>query len=60
MKIKISKQELQELYLQNKNNFICKKLGISITTLLSYLDNFKIEKKGKGNRQTKAKVVIID
>ena len=60
MKIEITKQELQELYLQNKNSFICKKLGISITTLISYLDKFGIEKKGKGNRQTKAKVVIVD
>ncbi len=60
MKIEITKQELQELYLQNKNDFICKKLGISITTLLSYLDKFGIDRKGKGNRQTKAKVVIID
>tara|TARA_R110000868_G_scaffold270804_4_gene530261 strand:- start:376 stop:558 length:183 start_codon:yes stop_codon:yes gene_type:complete len=60
MKTKITKQELQELYLHNKNDFICRKLGISITTLLSYLDKFGIGKKGKGNRQAKAKVVVMD
>jgi len=60
MKIEITKQELQAFYLQNKNSFICKKLGISITTLLSYLDKLGIEKKGKGNRQAKAKVVVMD
>ena len=60
MKIEITKQELQELYLQNENDFICEKLGISITTLLSYLDKFGIDRKGKGNRQAKAKVVIVD
>lgn len=60
MRIEITKQELQDLYLQKTNKEICKKLDISITTLVSYLDKFQIDKKGKGNRRIKAKVVIID
>jgi len=58
MKIEITKQELEQLYLNNNNVFLTRKLGISITTLMSYLTKFGIEKKGKGNKQPKAKVII--
>jgi hypothetical protein len=57
-KIEIRKEELQELYLTKKNREICNILQISMPTLMSYLKKAKIELKGSGNRETKAKVII--
>lgn len=57
--MKITKEELKTLYLNNPNKEVCKKLGITNATLISYLKKFGIELKGKGNRETKTKVDLI-
>lgn len=58
--MQITKQKLQELYTQNSNKKVCKMLGITNATLVSYLKKNNITLKGRGNRDSKAKVVIKD
>lgn len=48
--LKITKEELEKLYLTRKNSDICRILGISLPTLLKYIKNSGIKPKGKGNR----------
>jgi len=57
-KLSITQQELEQLYLTKKNREICKILDITMPTLMSYLKKNKINLKGSGNREPKAKVVI--
>ena len=60
MKLKdLTKPQLENLYLSKDNKEICKELGITNMTLVSYLDFFKIAKKGRGNRKPKAKFNLI-
>ena len=54
--IKISVTELEKLYNDNLNSFVCKKLGISVPTLVSLLKKNNIRLKGKGYRK---KVLVI-
>lgn len=46
--MEITRKELQELYEQNTTKHACEYLGVSIHTLLSYLDDAGIPRKGKG------------
>lgn len=46
--MEITVAELKELYENNSNDFVCKKLGISLPTLLRYLKEAGIPLKGKG------------
>jgi len=57
-KLRIKNEELKQLYFAKKNKEICKILGVTMPTLMSYLKKAKIELKGSGNRESKAKVVI--
>lgn len=57
--MKITKEELQKLYHENENKFVCKKLDITNATLISYLRKFDIKLKGKGNRSKKSKVNVL-
>lgn len=46
--MKISKEELKDLYENNTTVSVCEKLGISIHTLMRLLDKAGIDKKGRG------------
>lgn len=51
--MEITKKELQDLYEQNTTKYACEYLGVSIKTLLSYLDAAEIPRKGKGGGMAK-------
>lgn len=55
---KITVEELEQLYTNNPNKVVCKKLGITNPTLLKYLRSANIPLKGSGNRNKKHKLVI--
>lgn len=59
-KLTITHSELKQLYSTKKNRELCEILKITMPTLMTYLKKYKIELKGSGNRQTKAKVNIIE
>jgi len=59
MKLEITKEQLENLYLSKENKIVCKELGITNATLVSYLKINNITRKGRGNRKSKAKVNII-
>jgi len=59
-KLTITQSELKQLYSAKKNRELCQILKITMPTLMSYLKKYKIQLKGSGNRQTKAKVNIIE
>ena len=48
--MEITKKELEKLYKENNNGIVCKKLGISSPTLISYLKKCNIPLKGKGKK----------
>ncbi len=56
--IEISKTELADLYYSLPNKEVCRKLGISNNTLISYLKAAGIKTKGSGNRNKKNKIII--
>ena len=56
--MKISKQKLQEIYINNSNKNACKILGITNATLTKYLRANKIKLKGSGNRNKRGKLAI--
>lgn len=56
----ITKEELKELYRSMTNKELAKKLGITEPTLISALKRCGIKPKGRGNRQKKQKLVIIE
>lgn len=49
----ITKQDLEKLYRNNTNKIVCEKLGITVPTLLVYLNKYGIELKGKGINKLK-------
>ena len=55
----LTKTNLADLYSRKKNVEICKELGITMPTLISYLNYYDIELKGKGNRFSKKKIELI-
>lgn len=55
----ITKDELENLYLNNLNDVVCKKLGITQPTLRVLLRKNNIPLKGRGNHQRKVKVQVI-
>ena len=57
---KISKTELEKIYLENSNDEACKILGISKPTLVSYIKKAGIKTKGKGNRNSRSILKIED
>lgn len=57
--MEITKEELQKIYLEKTNKEICKKLGITMPTLVSMLKKSNIELKGAGNRIKRPKIKVI-
>jgi hypothetical protein len=53
----ITKTELENMYRHNSNQEVCQMLGVSLPTLLSYLKEFGIVLKGKGNSKTKIELI---
>lgn len=58
--IKISKTELEKIYFEKSNDEVCKILGISKPTLVTYIKKAGIKPKGKGNRNSKSILKIED
>lgn len=58
--MKITKEKLEKLYHSMNNDDLCKKLGISKMTLSKYIKKTGIKPKGKGNRNSSSKIIIID
>ena len=58
----ITKIELQELYENNSNAYVCEKLGISVPTLLRYLRDAGIPLKGSGQGRmtTDKKIKVVE
>ena len=46
--MKITKEQLEQLYMDNPNKVVCERLGITNPTLISYLKRYGIETKGRG------------
>jgi len=46
--MKITKEELEQLYKDNPNKVVCERLGITNPTLISYLKRYNIKTKGRG------------
>ncbi len=62
-KIQITPKELADDYARMRNKDLCKKLGITLPTLISYLKKYKIPLKGNGNRMTRpprTKVIFLE
>ena len=55
-KITITPEELAELYRNNKNTVVADKLGVSVPTLIRYINDLKIPLKHKGNRDNSDKI----
>ena len=56
--MKITKQELEQIYWENSNKKACQILKITNATLTKYLKLNKISLKGSGNRNKRGKLVI--
>jgi hypothetical protein len=56
--MKITKQQLEKIYLENSNKKACEILKITNATLIKYLKQFNIKLKGSGNRNKKGKLII--
>lgn len=56
--MKITKLELEQLYLNNSNKEVCKILGVTNATLIRYVIDANIKQKGKGNKNKKSKITI--
>ena len=56
--MQITKQKLEKLYLENDNKEVCRILGITNPTLISYLKHYKIKLKGKGRRNHSTKIEL--
>jgi hypothetical protein len=56
--MKITKQQLEKIYLENSNKKACEILKITNATLIRYLKQFNIKLKGSGNRNKKGKLIV--
>ena len=56
--MKITKQQLEKIYLENSNKKACEILKITNATLIRYLTQHGIKLKGPGNRNKKSKLII--
>ena len=54
--MEITKQQLQEKYENMTNDDLCKELGITMPTLIRYLEKNNIPLKGRG-RKTSVRIV---
>lgn len=60
MKKNISKEYLIKVYLENTTAEACRILGVTMPTLISYIKSAGIKPKGKGNRQPKRKILVVE
>lgn len=51
----LTKEQLEKLYYSNLNKDVCNELGITNSTLISYLKKFGIKQKGLGYGARKLK-----
>ena len=56
----ITKDYLEKLYREKSNIEVCGILGISNATLVKLVKDSGIELKGKGNREPKSKITVIE
>jgi hypothetical protein len=56
--MKITKQQLETIYIENSNKKACEILKITNATLIRYLKQFNIKLKGSGNRNKKGKLIV--
>ena len=56
----ITKEQLKEMYKSMTNKELAQKLGITEPTLTATLKKCGIKLKGKGNKKSKQKLVIVD
>tara|TARA_R110002012_G_scaffold296022_1_gene492923 strand:+ start:219 stop:395 length:177 start_codon:yes stop_codon:yes gene_type:complete len=56
--MKITKEELKEIYYSQENKKTCEYLGITNATLITYLKKLGIPRKGKGNRRSITKIEL--
>ena len=56
--MKITKQQLEKIYLENSNKKTSEILKITNPTLIRYLKQFNIKLKGSGNRNKKGKLIV--
>jgi len=56
----ITKEELEKIYKENSNDEASKILGISIPTMLKYLENNGIPLKGAGAHNNTKKIQVVD
>lgn len=56
--MELTKEKLENLYMSKRNVEICKILGISNPTLVSYLRKFGIKQKGRGNKLGHTKIKL--
>jgi len=57
--MEIQKSKLERMYREMTNKEICKKLGITNPTLVSYLKKLDIPLKGRGNNRRTTKVKLV-
>ena len=58
--LELTKEKLQEMYLEMDNKDLCIKLDITNPTLISLLKRNNIPLKGKGNRSERYKITTIN
>jgi len=58
--ITIAKESLRDMYNNNSNKEVCKKLKVTNSTLISLLKRYDIKTKGKGNRNSKYKIIVVN
>ena len=54
----ITRRELEKLYRENTNKYVCDLLGITKVTLVTLLKKNNIPLKGKGNRFGYPKIIV--
>lgn len=58
--MEITKKQLEKIYNEHTLVEACKILNVSHMTLLKYIKLAGIKTKGKGNRQPKRKILIVE
>ena len=58
--MEITKKQLLEMYQKMTNKELAEKLGVSTVTLENTLKSLGVKLKGKGNRQERKKIKIVE
>ncbi len=54
----LSREELENKYLNMSNEDLAEELKVSIPTLLNIIDDAKIDRKGSGNPFNREKIIV--